>query len=243
MLPVACLATSRTAFARASVSNSAAVCLTPRLPFRRGFRAAGPLRQAALHIAEDDSCVSYTTTTPVSSSRPSLVRRHASTTPAPFSNSTSSSPSCASSSFPPAGSAPTPPSTTTNTGPPSATTLTALSLLRAQPSFYAIIELKSRPYHIQTNDIIIAPRINELALGDVIALDRVREIGSKDFILKGNPYIDPRYFAIKATVVEHVVSRETEVLFKKRSGRNRIIKNKSHHTALRVGEIEIVDKF
>ncbi|KAJ3168420.1 hypothetical protein HDU87_001151 [Geranomyces variabilis] len=238
MLPAACLATSRTAGARACASNSS---LPPRLLARRPVHAAGPLRQAALHIAEEDSYVCYTTTTPVSSSRPSLVR-HASTTPAP--SSSSSSPSLASSSSPPAAvSAPTPPSATRNTGAPSATTLTALSLLRAQPSFYAIIELKARPYHIQTNDIVIAPRINDLALGDVIALDRVREIGSKDFILKGNPYVDPRYFAIKATVVEHVVSRETEVLFKKRSGRNRIIKNKSHHTALRVGEIEIVDKF
>ncbi|KAJ3150117.1 hypothetical protein HDU86_006741 [Geranomyces michiganensis] len=203
-----------------------------------------------LFAKQEDSRVSYTTTMPVSYSQTSLYRRHASTTPAqttftastPSSASSSSSPSSLASS----GSSPVPPSATTTTtsgAAPSATTLAALSLLRAQPSFYAIIELKARPFHIQTNDIIIAPRINDLALGDVIALDRVREIGSKDFILKGNPYVDPRYFNIKATVVEHVVSKENETLFKKRSGRNRIITNRTHHTALRVGDIEIMDKF
>ncbi|KAI8908794.1 hypothetical protein DFJ77DRAFT_473313 [Powellomyces hirtus] len=183
---------------------------------------------SALQLAEEESQhITFSTSSPRS-----LHTSSAALSPSPTSTPTPPTPT----------SIPPPPSVTTTSTKPSADTLTALSLLRAQPSFYAIVELKARPYHVHKNDVILTPKINSLQLGDVIALDRVREIGSPDFILKGNPYIDPTYFSIKAVVVEHLVSKENETLFKNRSGRNRIVKNKSHHTALRVAEIDINDK-
>ncbi|KAJ3016408.1 hypothetical protein HKX48_004049 [Thoreauomyces humboldtii] len=116
----------------------------------------------------------------------------------------------------------------------------SLSLLRSQNHFYAIVEVKARPYHVNLNDVIITMRMNDLNLGDVIELDRVREIGSADYILRGNPYVDPRFFRISAVVVEHPVSRDVVSVHKKRSGRDKVVTNRTHHTALRVSAIDIL---
>ncbi|KAI8816466.1 uncharacterized protein EV422DRAFT_283458 [Fimicolochytrium jonesii] len=121
-------------------------------------------------------------------------------------------------------------------------TSAALDLLRSQDKYYAIVELKSRPYYVNLNDVLITMRMNELELGDIIQLDRVREIGSRDFVLKGNPYVDPSYFTIKAVAIEHPVSREIKTIHKKRRGRDRVAFNHSHHTALRIATIKINDQ-
>lgn len=115
----------------------------------------------------------------------------------------------------------------------------ALGLLRDQPNYYAIVEIKSRPYHIAKNDLIITPRMNDLKLGDVIKLDRCREIGSPEYILQGNPYIDPSYFSISASVVEHTKSEQIVRRHWKRSGDDKFVSNASHHTKLRVCELNI----
>lgn len=76
---------------------------------------------------------------------------------------------------------------------------------------HAIIELKSIPYQVSKNDILIVNRMNgtdlhsneDLALGDTIVLDRIRQIGGLDWHLKGNPFIRPEYVQIKAVCIEH----------------------------------------
>ncbi|KAJ3299478.1 hypothetical protein HK104_008748 [Borealophlyctis nickersoniae] len=115
----------------------------------------------------------------------------------------------------------------------------ALDLLRNQSKYYAIVEVKGQPYHVHLHDIIIAQRINELQLGDVIELDRVWEIGSDDFMLQGNPFILPSYYTIKCVVTEHPYSKEIVRVHKKRRAKNTVLRNFDGYTALRVTEIKI----
>ncbi|KAJ3091651.1 hypothetical protein HK102_013905 [Quaeritorhiza haematococci] len=115
----------------------------------------------------------------------------------------------------------------------------ALNLLRQQQQYYAILEIKGRPYYVTPNDVVITMRMKDLALGDVLVLDRIREIGSADYILKGNPYVHPSFFTLKAVVIEHPVSAEIVVEKKKRRGSNKVVTNQNHHTALRIVSIEI----
>ncbi|KAJ3244048.1 hypothetical protein HDU78_011528 [Chytriomyces hyalinus] len=125
----------------------------------------------------------------------------------------------------------------------SETTKTQLGLLREQPtnSFSAIVELKQRPYFVGIGDIIVTMRMNDLKLGDVIVLDRVREIGSKDYVLKGHPYVHPQFFSVKAVVIEHPVSAEVVRHHWKKRGHQPVHTNRNHHTSLRIAEISIKD--
>ncbi|KAL2917223.1 hypothetical protein HK105_203288 [Polyrhizophydium stewartii] len=118
-------------------------------------------------------------------------------------------------------------------------TIEALDLLRSQTKFHAIVEIKNRPYHVSKNDIIVTPYMKDLALGEVIELDRVREIGSPDYVLQGNPYVHPSYFQIRATVIEHPRSAEIVRKHWKRSGDTKTVRNANYHTLLRVSHIDI----
>ncbi|KAJ3064209.1 hypothetical protein HDU98_012354 [Podochytrium sp. JEL0797] len=121
----------------------------------------------------------------------------------------------------------------------SATTKTQLTHLRAQTTLSAIVEIKQRPYFVAVNDVIVTMRMNDLQLGDVIELDRVREIGSEDYLLQGNPYVHPGFFTVKAVVIEHPVSQEIVRHHWKKRGHQPVHVNRNHHTALRVSEISI----
>ncbi|KAJ3098622.1 hypothetical protein HDU97_003887 [Phlyctochytrium planicorne] len=85
-------------------------------------------------------------------------------------------------------------------------------------------------------------RMNDLNIGDIISLDRVREISTEDYILQGHPYVYPGYFNIKATVIEHPVSGEIVRHHWKKRGHQPIRVNRNHHTALRITEISINGK-
>lgn len=73
---------------------------------------------------------------------------------------------------------------------------------------YAIVEIKGKPFYIAPNDILMPHRLSGLSPGDSLSLDRVREIGSQTHILKGNPYIHPDYYSIRANVLDHYKSKE-----------------------------------
>ncbi|KAK6098111.1 hypothetical protein MT418_002169 [Batrachochytrium dendrobatidis] len=123
----------------------------------------------------------------------------------------------------------------------STNTKEALTLMHNQTKFYAIVEIKNRPYHVAKNDVIIVPRMNDLQIGDVITLDRVREMGSPDYIMQGNPYLDPRYYTIQATAIEHTVGKAIERKHRKRSGISKYVRMTSSYTLLRVCEMDVVD--
>ncbi|KAG1055962.1 hypothetical protein G6F43_002107 [Rhizopus delemar] len=75
--------------------------------------------------------------------------------------------------------------------------------LRDQLRYYAVVDITGRPFLVTKNDKVIVNRLKDVKVGDVIKLDKVRELGSKDYTLKGSPYVPENVFDIHATVIEH----------------------------------------
>ncbi|KAG0311118.1 hypothetical protein BGZ97_012073 [Linnemannia gamsii] len=120
------------------------------------------------------------------------------------------------------------------------TTPSELSLLRNQLRYYAVAEIKSRPYLITKNDIIVLDRLKDVKLGDVIELNQIKELGSKDYAIQGAPYVSSEYYSIKATVIEQPKGKIVETFKKKRRKHfQRRYHIKPLHTLLRVSELEV----
>lgn len=84
-------------------------------------------------------------------------------------------------------------------------------------------------------------RLKDVQVGDIIKLDRIREIGSTDYTIKGNPWIDSKFCHIEACVVEHgrgakVAAKEP----KKRKGHQRKVTIKPLTTTLLIRDIKIM---
>ncbi|KAI8060206.1 sphingosine-1-phosphate lyase [Gongronella butleri] len=79
--------------------------------------------------------------------------------------------------------------------------------LRDQLRYYAVAEIAGRPYLVTQNDKVIVNRLKDVQVGDVLKLDRVRELGSKDYALCGEPYVQQGVYDIQATVIEHTKSK------------------------------------
>ncbi|KFH63188.1 hypothetical protein MVEG_11223 [Podila verticillata NRRL 6337] len=131
--------------------------------------------------------------------------------------------------------------TTSTTSPTSAINAESpINLLRNQLRYYAVAEIKNRPYLITKNDIIVLDRLNDVKLGDVIELNQIKELGSKDYSIQGQPYVSPEYFSIKATVIEQPKGKMIETFKKKRRKHfQRRYQFKPLHTLLRVSELEV----
>ncbi|KAF9298895.1 hypothetical protein BGZ88_003759 [Linnemannia elongata] len=115
-----------------------------------------------------------------------------------------------------------------------------ISLLRNQLKYYAVAEIKNRPYLITKNDIIVLDRLKDVQLGDVIELNQIKELGSKDYAIQGAPYVSSEYYSIKATVIEQPKGKIVETFKKKRRKHfQRRYHIKPLHTLLRVSELEV----
>ncbi|KAF8983834.1 hypothetical protein BGZ46_009402 [Entomortierella lignicola] len=115
-----------------------------------------------------------------------------------------------------------------------------IKLLRDQIRYYAVAEIKNRPYLITKNDIIVLDRLKDVQLGDVIELNQIKELGSKDYAIQGKPYVSPEYYSIKATVIEQPKGKIVETFKKKRRKHfQRRYHMKPLHTLLRVSELEV----
>jgi large subunit ribosomal protein L21 len=77
-------------------------------------------------------------------------------------------------------------------------------------------------------------------VGDKLALDRIHEIGSREYTIRGNPVIPSDKVKVEATVVEHTKGK-MEYIFKKkrRKGYRKTIQHKQPYTRLRIGDIHI----
>ncbi|KAI7886834.1 hypothetical protein K492DRAFT_203089 [Lichtheimia hyalospora FSU 10163] len=115
-----------------------------------------------------------------------------------------------------------------------------LTKLRDQLRYYAIAEIAGRPLLITKNDKVVVHRLKDVNVGDVIKLDRVRELGSKDYTIKGSPFVDEKYYDINATVIEHTKSKLIRIVKKKRrKNYKRTIEHKQTHTVLRINNLDI----
>ncbi|GLB41865.1 putative ribosomal prokaryotic L21 protein [Lyophyllum shimeji] len=119
-------------------------------------------------------------------------------------------------------------------------TNSALELIRSQPSQYVVASFVGRKYILTPRDVLTVPRLRDVKVGDVLTLDEIHELGSRDYTLRGNPVIPPSRVKVDATVVEHTKGK-MEFIFKKkrRKGYQKTIKHKQPYTRLRIGNIEI----
>ena len=97
------------------------------------------------------------------------------------------------------------------------------------------------PFTISRQDQIVMHRLKDVQVGDIIKLDRIREIGSTDYTIKGNPWINSKFCHIEACVIEHgrgakVAAKEP----KKRKGHQRKVTIKPLTTTLLIRDIKIM---
>ncbi|KAJ1026267.1 hypothetical protein NDA16_002354 [Ustilago loliicola] len=68
----------------------------------------------------------------------------------------------------------------------------ALRLLKAQPNHYAIASITGRTYLVSRGDLVTVPRLRDVQVGDVLVLDKVHEIGSRDYTLRAQDTLNTR---------------------------------------------------
>ncbi|KAI0009487.1 ribosomal protein L21-like protein [Xylariaceae sp. FL0662B] len=148
-------------------------------------------------------------------------------------------------------SATAPPSSPSNPSPKTAPPSTApspsvtelLPLLRAQPSHYIRVHIHGRAYLVTPGDSIRLPAVmREVRPGDVLRLDRVSLLGSRDYTLKGSPYVDEALFELRAVVLgtESEPLRE-KIKKKQRTRRAQRVRSKHKYTMLRISELKILE--
>jgi large subunit ribosomal protein L21 len=128
---------------------------------------------------------------------------------------------------------------TTGAVEPNSTTA-ALQLIRSQPSQYVVASFAGRKYILTPRDMLTVPHLRDVKVGDVLVLDEIHELGSREYTLRGNPVIPPNTVKVEATVVEHTKGK-MEFIFKKkrRKGYRKTIQHKQPYTRIRIGDIEI----
>ena len=116
----------------------------------------------------------------------------------------------------------------------------ALALIHSQPSQYAVAAVAGRKYLLAPRDLLTVPRLNDVAVGDVLELESVHELGSREFTLRGTPHLSPNVVKITATVVEHTKGQmEFIVKKKRRKGYKKTVQHKQTYTRLRIGPFEL----
>ena len=118
----------------------------------------------------------------------------------------------------------------------------AISLLRSQPAHYVIASLHETRYLLTPKDLLTVPRLRNVSIGDVLRLSKIHELGSRDYTLRGEPFVPPDTVNVHATVVEHTKGKMEEIFKKKRrKGYQKHIHHKQGYTRLRIGPIDILD--
>jgi large subunit ribosomal protein L21 len=116
----------------------------------------------------------------------------------------------------------------------------ATELLRSQPNHYAVASFVGKRLLIAPRDLVTVPRLKDVGVGDVLQLDAIEEVGSREYTLRGSPYIPESIVSIMATVVEHTKGLMERIEKKKRrKGYHRTIKHKQPYTRIRINDISI----
>lgn len=122
--------------------------------------------------------------------------------------------------------------------------LELLPHLTAQRAHYITAHVHAKPYLVTAGDHLRLPFLMaNVQPGDVIRLNRASVIGSRDFTLKGKPYIDERMFECRARVVgvDSEPMRYKEKT-KRRQRHVRTIKSKERYTMLRIMDVKVKTK-
>ncbi|KAL7748197.1 hypothetical protein RI367_006381 [Sorochytrium milnesiophthora] len=115
----------------------------------------------------------------------------------------------------------------------------ALQILRDTPPYYALVEIKGRPYHITKGDVVVTNRLTDMPLGTELQLDCIRKFGSKAGYVDGDPYVSTKLADVRAVVIEHWRGkRQVIVKEKRRKGYRRTLEHRQLLTSLRITECE-----
>ncbi|KAF3940908.1 hypothetical protein ABW19_dt0201720 [Dactylella cylindrospora] len=124
--------------------------------------------------------------------------------------------------------------------------------LLQQPAWYTTIHIHSYPYFVTLGDRITLPSLlygppsptnplnKPLQPGDIIRLTHASTLGSREYTIKGAPYIDERLFTCKAVVVEITSEPMREKKKTKRRQRKvKTVRSKHRYTVLRICELKV----
>jgi large subunit ribosomal protein L21 len=112
-----------------------------------------------------------------------------------------------------------------------------------QPRHYITAHIHGRPYLVTEGDRIRLPfKMPDVLPGDVLRLDRASVLGSRDYTLKGSPWIDPALFECRATVLgTESEPMRIKIKTKRRNRRSQRVTSKHKYTILCVSELKLLD--
>ncbi|KAL2153973.1 hypothetical protein VTH82DRAFT_2649 [Thermothelomyces myriococcoides] len=116
-----------------------------------------------------------------------------------------------------------------------------LPVMAAQPGHYATVHIHGQPYLVTEGDSVRLPfRMPGVSPGAVLRLNRASVLGSRDFTLKGAPYVDERLFECRAVVTAtEAEPMRTMIKKKRRCRRTKRVTSKHRYTVLRISELKI----
>jgi large subunit ribosomal protein L21 len=118
-----------------------------------------------------------------------------------------------------------------------------LPLLRAQPGQHWIrAHIHGFPYLVTGGDQVRLPfRMPGVLPGDVLRLDRASALGSRDYTLRGAPWVDDTLFECRATVVgTEAEPMRVKIKTKRRNRRSKRVASKHRYTILRISELKVL---
>ncbi|PKY07983.1 hypothetical protein P168DRAFT_286154 [Aspergillus campestris IBT 28561] len=221
---------SRSALAR-SLAVSEQLCTRPSVT--RIQASSSPLRSAAASFHQKSYAAQQATqTTPPSSSASSS---------APFTPPTTSTTSTTSTTQTTQQTKIPPPPQFTTPLKASESLLETLPHLAAQRPHFLTALIHDRPYLITEGDSVRLPFLMAgVEPGDVLRLNRASVLGSREFSLKGAPFVDERLFECRVRVMG--VDAEPLRIKEKTKRRNRHVQrvtSKHRYTLLRVMEVRV----
>ncbi|KAH8144751.1 uncharacterized protein LAJ45_11252 [Morchella importuna] len=121
--------------------------------------------------------------------------------------------------------------------------LALLTALKSQPAQYITIHIHKFPFLVTVGDLVRLPfRLKDAAVGDSLRITHASVLGSRDYTLKGSPWIDPALFTCRARVVEETSEpMRVKEKTKRRNRRIKKVKSKHRYTVLRISELVVKD--
>ncbi|RAO72299.1 uncharacterized protein BHQ10_008311 [Talaromyces amestolkiae] len=116
-----------------------------------------------------------------------------------------------------------------------------LPYLYTQRPHYISAHLHDRPYLLTEGDQLRLPFLMpKVKSGDIIRFNRASVVGSRDYTLKGSPYIDERMYECRLRVLG-IESEPLRIKEKTKRRRRHVqrIKSKHRYTILRVMEVKV----
>ncbi|SNX87462.1 related to MRPL49 - mitochondrial ribosomal protein of the large subunit [Melanopsichium pennsylvanicum] len=106
--------------------------------------------------------------------------------------SSSSSPTAAAAAAAPSATPSASTSSSSSSAAAASSSVDALALLKSQPSHYAIASITGRTYLVSKGDLVTVPRLKDAQVGDLLVLDKIHEIGSRDYTLRAQDTLNTR---------------------------------------------------